>query len=74
MNPSSLLTPGRAIDFAMESDLQVRLSVGGYQHTGTVLAMDGHGVLLQEDIDVVMVRLDAVVSVRVLAGMRAVAA
>jgi hypothetical protein len=64
---STLYTIGTALRRAHDHSLPVSLLVEGYWMEGRVLAIDGHGVLLDlvEDNEHSVIRLEAISAVRV---------
>ena len=64
--PSMMFTVGQALDRAKEAGLTIRLLVGDEWIRGKVASNDGQGVVLvADDGDVCVLRMDAVTCVRV---------
>ncbi|QNN51718.1 hypothetical protein [Nocardioides mesophilus] len=68
MNDSVLYTIGTALNRAHEADVPVQVLVEGAWLAGTVVAVDGHGVVLSSDeMEHAVVRVQSISAVRVLA-------
>jgi sRNA-binding regulator protein Hfq len=66
MSDSTIYTIGTALNRAHDNDIPVQLLVEGQWMTGKVVAVDGHGVVLQSDeLEHAVVRMDAVSAVRI---------
>jgi sRNA-binding regulator protein Hfq len=66
MSGSIIYTVGTALNRAHDNDTPVQILVEGQWLTGDVLAVDGHGVVLQSDaLEHAVVRIDSVSAVRV---------
>lgn len=67
MSDSTIYTIGTALNRAHDNDIGVQILVEGQWITGHVVAVDGHGVVLNgEDLDHAVIRMDAVSAVRIL--------
>ncbi len=67
MNDSVLYTIGTALNRARDHGVPVEVLVEGVWLTGSVVAVDGHGVVLSgDDAEHVVVRIGSVAAVRVL--------
>lgn len=64
-NTSILYTIGTALNRAHDQDLPVQLLVEGQWIAGMVGAVDGHGVVLANDVDHVVVRVQSIAAVRI---------
>lgn len=70
MNSSTIYTIGTALNRAHQLGLTVEVLVEGQWLAGSVIALDGHGVVLTDrDLDHSVVRLEQVSAVRVLSTM-----
>lgn len=70
MNSSTIYTIGTALNRAHQLGLTVEVLVEGQWLAGSVIAVDGHGVVLTDrDLDHSVVRLEQVAAVRVLSTM-----
>lgn len=66
METSTIYSVGTALSRARDHELTVGVLVGGIWLTGRVVALDGHGVVLEaNDAEYSVARLDAVGAVRV---------
>ncbi len=66
MNSSILYTIGTALNRAYEQDVPVEVLVEGQWVSGTISAVDGHGVVLTgDDLDHSVVRMQSISAVRV---------
>lgn len=66
MNGSIIYTVGTALNRAHDSDVPVQVLVEGQWLTGNVVAVDGHGLVLQSDsLEHAVVRIERVAAVRV---------
>jgi len=69
MSGSIIYTVGTALNRAHDNDVPVQVLVEGQWLTGDVLAVDGHGLVLQSDpLEHAVIRIDSVAAVRVFAG------
>ncbi len=63
---SMMVTVGQALDRALEAGLTIRLNVAGEWLRGRVVRHDGQGVVVvADDGDVCVLRMDAITCVRV---------
>jgi len=70
MQGSTLYTMGTALRRALDSGLEVEVMVQGHWIAGTVVALDGHGlVLTAEQREHTVVRLEQVAAIRVVGAM-----
>jgi len=70
MSSSTIYTIGTALNRAHQLDLTVEVLVEGQWLAGSVIAIDGHGVVLTDrDLDHSVVRLEQISAVRVLSTM-----
>ena len=68
MTGSIIYTVGTALNRAHDNDVPVQVLVEGQWLTGDVVAVDGHGLVLQSDaLEHAVIRIDAVSAVRVFA-------
>lgn len=68
MTGSIIYTVGTALNRAHDNDVPVQVLVEGQWLTGDVVAVDGHGLVLQSDaLEHAVVRIDSVSAVRVFA-------
>ena len=66
MTGSIIYTVGTALNRAHDNDVPVQVLVEGQWLTGDVVAVDGHGLVLQSDsLEHAVVRMDAVSAVRI---------
>jgi len=66
MESSLIYSMGTALNRARDHDIAVAVLVGGEWLAGSVVAVDGHGVLLETDeFEHAVVRMEAVQAVRV---------
>jgi hypothetical protein len=69
MSDSTIYTIGTALNRAHDNDIPVQVLVEGQWLTGNVVVVDGHGVVLQSDeLEHAVVRMEAVMAVRVFAS------
>ena len=65
---SMLYTIGTALSTAYESGTRVAILASGHWMSGTVAAVDGHGVMLDDNgADQYIVKLDQITAIRVIA-------
>ena len=68
MSDSTIYTIGTALNRAHDNDIPVQVLVEGQWLTGHVIAVDGHGVVLNgDDLDHSVIRMDSVSAVRIFA-------
>lgn len=68
MTGSIIYTVGTALNRAHDNGVPVQVLVEGQWLTGDVLAVDGHGLVLQSDaLEHAVIRIDSVSAVRVFA-------
>ncbi len=66
MSDSTIYTIGTALNRAHDNGVPVQVLVEGQWLTGDVLAVDGHGLVLQSDsLEHSVVRIDSVSAVRI---------
>jgi sRNA-binding regulator protein Hfq len=69
MSDSTLYTIGTALNRAHDNEVPVQILVEGQWLTGMVVAVDGHGVVLNsDDLEHSVVRMEAVSAVRLFAA------
>ena len=66
MNDSTIYTIGTELNRAADNDVTVQVLVSGEWISGTVVAVDGHGVVLHSaELEHAVVRMEAIAAVRV---------
>lgn len=66
MSDSTIYTIGTALNRAHDNDIAVQILVEGQWLTGHVVAVDGHGVVLNGDeLDHSVIRMDNISAVRI---------
>lgn len=66
VSDSTIYTIGTALNRAHDNDIEVQILVEGQWITGNVVAVDGHGVVLNgAELDHAVIRMDAVSAVRI---------
>jgi sRNA-binding regulator protein Hfq len=66
MSDSTIYTIGTALNRAHDNDMPVQVLVEGQWLTGNVVAVDGHGVVLNSDeMEHAVIRMDSVSAVRI---------
>jgi hypothetical protein len=66
MSDSIIYTIGTALNRAKDSDVGVQVLVDGHWLSGRVVAVDGHGLVLESDeLDHAVVRIERVTAVRI---------
>lgn len=66
VSDSTIYTIGTALNRAHDNDIPVQILVEGQWITGQVVAVDGHGVVINgEDLDHAVIRMDSVSAVRI---------
>jgi hypothetical protein len=70
MSDSTIYTIGTALNRARDSDTPVQVLVDGHWLSGRVVAVDGHGLVLEsDDLDHAVVRIERVTAVRIFSAV-----
>jgi len=66
MSDSTIYTIGTALNRAKDNEVPVQVLVDGHWLSGNVVAVDGHGLVLEsDDMDHAVVRIERVTAVRI---------